>query len=130
LSNLGPELKKKEQFEKMLRKIKKVGKYGLTIGGLAYASTYVMPKQMQYDIYGNFYAFSNFSRAAKTFGLISYNYINGLKGLESNSEEYLRVQSEIHTKSAERILALSRQNLGIYLKLGQYVGNLERMLPK
>jgi aarF domain-containing kinase len=31
---------------------------------------------------------------------------------------------------AKRILKLSEQNKGIYLKLGQYLGNLERVVPR
>ena len=31
---------------------------------------------------------------------------------------------------ANRILQLSRRNRGIYLKLGQYLGNLEKVVPR
>ena len=30
---------------------------------------------------------------------------------------------------AKRILQLSKENRGIYLKLGQYLGNLDRVVP-
>jgi aarF domain-containing kinase len=35
----------------------------------------------------------------------------------------------VHERVANRILQLSKDNRGIYLKLGQYLGNLERVVP-
>lgn len=37
---------------------------------------------------------------------------------------------QIHNRVARRILFLSEINRGIYLKAGQYIGNLERIMPK
>lgn len=37
---------------------------------------------------------------------------------------------QIHYRVAHRILQLSEDNKGIYFKLGQYLGNLERVVPK
>jgi aarF domain-containing kinase len=31
---------------------------------------------------------------------------------------------------ADRILRLSIENKGVYLKAGQYIGNLERVMPR
>ena len=50
--------------------------------------------------------------------------------MEYNSEEYHLARHEVHLRVADQILALSRQNRGIYLKLGQYLGNLERVVPR
>ena len=36
---------------------------------------------------------------------------------------------QVHTMVAKRILELSETNKGIYLKLGQYLGNLDRVVP-
>ena len=36
---------------------------------------------------------------------------------------------QIHTRVANRILDLSITNKGIYLKLGQYLGNLDKVIP-
>lgn len=36
---------------------------------------------------------------------------------------------QIHTRVANRILDLSITNKGIYLKLGQYLGNLDKVMP-
>jgi len=42
----------------------------------------------------------------------------------------LQHTAKIHYRVARRILKLSEQNKGIYLKLGQYLGNLERVVPR
>jgi aarF domain-containing kinase len=54
----------------------------------------------------------------------------GLKGLDATQEEYFKQRSIIHARCAQRILKLSLKNRGIYLKAGQYLGNLERIMPK
>lgn len=54
----------------------------------------------------------------------------GLKGLNSTQEEYHKQRSIIHSRCAQRILKLSIRNRGIYLKAGQHIGNLERIMPK
>ena len=35
----------------------------------------------------------------------------------------------MHLRVANRILKLSKENRGIYLKLGQYLGNLDKVVP-
>lgn len=54
----------------------------------------------------------------------------GLKGLNTSQEEYYNQRSIIHARCAQRILKLSLKNRGIYLKAGQYLGNLDRIMPK
>lgn len=55
--------------------------------------------------------------------------------MESNSEEYHTKRStvtsiQIHFRCANRILKLSERTRGVYFKAGQYIGNLERIMPK
>ncbi len=35
----------------------------------------------------------------------------------------------MHFRVANRILKISKENKGIYLKLGQYLGNLDKIVP-
>lgn len=42
----------------------------------------------------------------------------------------LNSHGQVHTICAKRVLHLSEVNRGVYLKLGQYIGNLERIMPR
>lgn len=59
-----------------------------------------------------------------------FDYTYNLKGIEYNSKEYHEQRSKIHYRVANRILALSVSSRGIYFKAGQYLGSLERIMPK
>jgi len=63
-------------------------------------------------------------------GLCAYDYIYGLKGLEYGTDEYTEKRAQIHTKVAARLKWMSTHCGGIYFKAGQYIGTLERMMPK
>ena len=39
------------------------------------------------------------------------------------------MKEQIHSRSAKQILWLSEINRGVYLKAGQYLGNLEKVMP-
>lgn len=114
----------------MLKRVLKYTKRVTIASAIGYTSTYFLPPQTQYDLYGNFYAAANFTRAACIFGFSAADYIYGLKGLDDESDEYVEKRAVIHKRTAERVLWLSKKNRGIYLKFGQYMGNLERMIPK
>ncbi|XP_039279035.1 aarF domain-containing kinase 1 [Nilaparvata lugens] len=49
--------------------------------------------------------------------------------IEKSSEEYSTLRSQVHKKSAERILELCRANKGVYIKVGQHIGALEYLVP-
>lgn len=63
-------------------------------------------------------------------GLCVYDYISSLKGLEYPKQEYLDARKECHVRTADRIHYLATQCGGIYFKAGQYLGTLERIVPK
>lgn len=86
--------------------------------------------QTLYDMKGTVYSVRNFGNAFVTFGLIGIDYSYGLRGFEFGTDEYFEKRREIHSRSAKRILSLSIKNKGVYLKFGQYIGNLERIAPK
>lgn len=105
-------------------------KVGLLSTGIATASYNLLPAQMQYDTFGTVKSLVNFTRAGSVMALSAYDYISGLKDLNEETDEYYAERAQIHTKVANRILDLSLSNKGIYLKAGQYIGNLERVAPK
>ena len=60
-----------------------------------------------------------FSRSLTTGLFIGVDYKWSLMGLEEASEEYQEVMSEVHTRSAKRILTTCLTNGGLYIKFGQ-----------
>ncbi|KAL8142136.1 hypothetical protein V2J09_015168 [Rumex salicifolius] len=68
------------------------------------------------------------SRAVFTIAsnVIDYKYC--LHGLPEASDEYKRILSEVHLRSANRILKLCETNRGFYVKAGQFAAAL-RQLP-
>lgn len=56
--------------------------------------------------------------------------MTGLKGLEYNTPEYIEKRSDIHKQVGARLKYMATHCGGIYFKAGQYIGTLERMMPK
>ena len=54
--------------------------------------------------------------------ILDYEY--SLLGLPEDSIERARVKHEVHTRSARRLEELCFKNGGIYIKLGQHIGQL------
>ncbi|KAL0015051.1 hypothetical protein SO802_002120 [Lithocarpus litseifolius] len=69
------------------------------------------------------------SRAISTIACTVVDYKHSLHGLPLDSDDYLRVLSEVHLRSAKRILKLCEANKGFYVKAGQFVAAL-RQVPK
>ncbi|GJZ47287.1 putative ABC1 protein [Tanacetum coccineum] len=61
-------------------------------------------------------------------GIANYEY--SLLGLPEDSIERARVKHEVHTRSARRLEELCFKNGGIYIKLGQHIGQLEYLVPQ
>lgn len=90
---------------------------------------YLLTAQQKQDIYGVYRSFSNSARASNVLFRSIYDYHEQLKEFQYNSEEYHKKRSQIHSRVAHRILEISKENKGIYLKLGQYIGNLQKVVP-
>ena len=60
-----------------------------------------------------------FSRSLLTGLAIAVDYKYSLWGLEDYGEEYQDTISQVHTRSAERLLATCLDNGGLYVKFGQ-----------
>ena len=68
--------------------------------------------------------------AGPMVGSCVYDYINTLRSLEYPTEPYLEARRGCHERSAEKILYVATHCGGIYFKAGQYLGTLERIVPK
>ena len=62
---------------------------------------------------------TRFSRSLLTGLAISLDYKYSLWGLEESGEEYEDTISQVHSRSAERILSTCLKNGGLYIKFGQ-----------
>ncbi|KAJ0661647.1 putative ABC-type Cd(2+) transporter [Helianthus annuus] len=58
------------------------------------------------------------------------DYEYSLWGLPDDSTERTRIKHEVHTRSARRLEELCFKNGGIYIKLGQHIGQLEYLVPQ
>ncbi|PUZ45166.1 hypothetical protein GQ55_8G200400 [Panicum hallii var. hallii] len=68
-------------------------------------------------------------RAVCTIGFVVADYKCTLRGLDSGSPDYRVKLSEVHLRSAKKLLKLCELNGGFYVKAGQYVSSL-RQVPK
>ncbi|KAH6808037.1 Protein kinase superfamily protein [Perilla frutescens var. frutescens] len=71
-------------------------------------------------------------RSSRSLFTITYcvaDYKYSLHGVPADSEEYGRVLSEIHLRSARRVLKLCDTNRGFYVKAGQFVA-AARQVPR
>lgn len=69
------------------------------------------------------------SRALFTIASTVVDYKYSLHNLPEKSDEYRNVLSEVHLRSAKRILKLCEFNRGFYVKAGQFVASV-RQVPK
>lgn len=72
------------------------------------------------------YGFRRSSRAISTISLIVLDYKYSLNGLAAYSEEYPLKLSEVHLRSAKRLLKLCQVNKGFYVKAGQFAASLRQ----
>ncbi|KAL1290293.1 hypothetical protein HN51_058740 [Arachis hypogaea] len=69
-------------------------------------------------------------RDAVTAANIAFDYEYSLRGLREGSIEREMVKHEVHLRSAEKLRDLCFKNGGIYIKLGQHLGQLEYLVPQ
>eukprot|EP00897_Mesotaenium_endlicherianum_P000710 jgi/Mesen1/1063/ME000123S00243 len=73
------------------------------------------------------------TRAISTFAANSFDYKYSLLKVElqgvakRKTPEYRQIRSEIHLRSAQRLLKLCESNRGIYIKAGQFVASLQHL---
>ncbi|KAH9329899.1 hypothetical protein KI387_002007, partial [Taxus chinensis] len=64
------------------------------------------------------------SRNALTAAIIAFDYEYSLWGLPEGSIERTKAKHEVHLRCANRLQELCFRNGGIYIKLGQHIGQL------
>ncbi|KAK9127997.1 hypothetical protein Syun_016794 [Stephania yunnanensis] len=69
-------------------------------------------------------------RDSFTAAAIAFDYEYSLLGLAEGSAERAEVKRECHRRGAERLRELCFRNGGIYIKLGQHIGQLEYLVPE
>ncbi|XP_077215011.1 ABC2 homolog 9 [Tasmannia lanceolata] len=69
-------------------------------------------------------------RDSYTAALIAFDYEYSLWGLPEGSVERSIAKHKVHTRCARRLQELCFQNGGIYIKLGQHIGQLEYLVPQ
>ncbi|XP_046656352.1 aarF domain-containing protein kinase 1-like [Daphnia pulicaria] len=72
-----------------------------------------------------------FGRTAVAVGGIMVDYNRSLysKTIDLASAEYAKARSEVHLRSAQRLLKLCETNGGAFIKVGQHLGALDYLLP-
>ena len=100
------------------------------LAGVMLAGTYVyLPRQQQQDVKGLVNSSVSAMQAGTLIATTVVDYMYSLRGIEYDSEEYHQARSLAHARTANKIYRLSVRNRGIYFKVGQYIGNLERIIP-
>ncbi|KAK7281154.1 hypothetical protein RIF29_08885 [Crotalaria pallida] len=69
-------------------------------------------------------------RDAVTAANIAFDYEYSLWGVPEGSTERERIKHEVHLRSAQKLQELCFKNGGIYIKLGQHLGQLEYLVPE
>ncbi|KAE8689611.1 putative ABC1 protein [Hibiscus syriacus] len=69
-------------------------------------------------------------RDATTAASVVFDYQYSLWGLPEGSKERAKIKHEVHLRSARKLQELCFINGGIYIKLGQHIGQLEYLVPQ
>ncbi|XP_047270771.1 putative ABC1 protein At2g40090 isoform X2 [Capsicum annuum] len=69
-------------------------------------------------------------RDSVTAATIAFDYEYSLWGLPEGSTERAKAKHEVHMRGARRLEELCFRNGGIYIKLGQHLGQLEYLIPE
>ncbi|XP_039049748.1 aarF domain-containing protein kinase 1 isoform X2 [Hibiscus syriacus] len=97
----------------------------ITAGGLSYQANF-LPYFSDSSVSQGFF---RSSRAIRTIVVTVADYKYSLHGLSKDCDEYRHLLSEVHLRSAKRLLKLCEINKGFYVKAGQFVSSL-RQVPK
>ncbi|KAK9698276.1 hypothetical protein RND81_08G093000 [Saponaria officinalis] len=87
-----------------------------------------LPAALSDDIKAPFSAAARSSYAIFTIASTVVDYKFSLRGVNSDSDVYRRTISEVHLRSAKKILQLCEVNKGFYVKAGQFAASL-RQIP-
>ncbi|XP_075700605.1 aarF domain-containing protein kinase 1 isoform X2 [Rhinoderma darwinii] len=68
-------------------------------------------------------------RAVLTTAAVTCDYLITLRNVPPATQDYDVIKSQVHARSARRLLDLCCANRGTYIKVGQHLGALEYLLP-
>lgn len=104
-------------------------KRGLKISGLfgAVAGSAYFLQQNVWEV--STLGIFRFGRAGFAALQIVADYKVTLWNVDPNSEDYQKIKSKIHTRSAERLRDVCLDNGGVFIKVGQHIGSLDYLLP-
>ncbi|KAI9553170.1 hypothetical protein GHT06_021064 [Daphnia sinensis] len=104
---------------------KRVVKVGLVLASVSIGAYY------NKEIRDGSIGLLRFGRTAVAVGEIMLDYNRSLysKTVDVASAEYARARSEVHLRSAQRLLKLCETNGGAFIKVGQHLGALDYLLP-
>ncbi|KAG4920235.1 hypothetical protein JHK86_049048 [Glycine max] len=71
-----------------------------------------------------------FSNRADSDYVLLVDYEYSLRGFPEGSSERERIKHEVHLRSAQKLQDLCFKNGGVYIKLGQHLGQLEYLVPE
>uniref|UniRef100_A0A915CUW7 Protein kinase domain-containing protein n=1 Tax=Ditylenchus dipsaci TaxID=166011 RepID=A0A915CUW7_9BILA len=119
------EIKNAEEIEYLHKILKTAVKYS-AIGGIGGSSLYFF--------YKNNYSLENiglirFGRAGFTASSVIIDYKWSLFGLSTDNDTYQTKLKACHSRSAQKLLDLARNNGGVFIKIGQHVAALQYLLP-
>ena len=98
--------------------------------GVLVIDTFLLSEQRQIDIRALVRGASNGMIAGPVAASCVYDYISTLRNLEYPTREYLDARDGCHRRSADKVYYLATNCGGIYFKAGQYLGTLDRIVPK
>ncbi|XP_064621315.1 aarF domain-containing protein kinase 1-like [Lineus longissimus] len=107
----------------MLRQLTK----SVAVAAVAGSGGFVVQKSGLVDVKST--GIFRFGRAALFITGIGWDYKKTLKGLDTESEEYVVIKSKLHLRSAEKLRELCCLNGGCFIKVGQHLGALDYLLP-
>ncbi|XP_072032630.1 aarF domain-containing protein kinase 1-like [Amphiura filiformis] len=71
-----------------------------------------------------------FGRAMFGVAGIVVDYKKTLFHVDDSTEQYKELKSQVHWRSAEKLRQMCCKNGGIFVKIGQYLGSLDYLLPE
>ncbi|XP_071972872.1 aarF domain-containing protein kinase 1 isoform X2 [Engystomops pustulosus] len=98
----------------------------LVTAGLATSGCFIYATQ-SWD--PNDFGVVRIGRAVLTTAAVTCDYLITLRNTPPATQEYDFLKSEVHARSARRLLDLCCSNRGTYIKVGQHLGALKYLLP-
>ena len=107
----------------------------LLCAGMVAVSPQIVPRllpesQMKYDLIAITRSVTNIGRVTGTICLSAMDYHRRVKPFEEDKAEFHKRLRNFHIRTAHRIYWLCISSKGIYIKFGQYLSTLERVMPK